>query len=76
MKRTLLLLAVALAVATAPSALGTQLAFGTVTVGPTETFSGSGPSFGVPGGVVAGDTIADDSAFVGQRVYPWPDRPA
>ena len=25
---------------------------------------------------VAGDAIAEDSAFVGQRVYPWPDRPA
>ena len=23
----------------------------------------------------AGDAIADDSAFVGQRVYPWVDRP-
>ena len=64
MKRTLLLLAVALAVATAPSALGTQLAFGTVTVGPTETFSGSGPSFGVPGGVVAGDTIAIETTGI------------
>ena len=24
----------------------------------------------------AGDTIEDDSAFVGERVYPWVDRPA
>jgi hypothetical protein len=24
----------------------------------------------------AGDTIEEDSAFVGHRIYPWPDRPA
>ncbi len=24
----------------------------------------------------AGDAIDDDTAFIGQRVYPWPDRPA
>jgi len=23
----------------------------------------------------AGDAIEDDSAFVGERVYPWVDRP-
>jgi hypothetical protein len=24
----------------------------------------------------AGDAIEDDTAFIGRRVYPWPDRPA
>ena len=61
MNRLVFLLAVTLAVVTAPSAFGTAITFSTVTVGPTETTAGSGPSFAVPGGVLVGDTITIDT---------------
>jgi hypothetical protein len=62
MKWTVLLLGVALTVATGQPAFGAQIEFGTVTLGPADTMTG--PAFAVPGGVQAGDTIGIETTNI------------